>query len=45
MLTPLVIDGVMYITSSWNRIFAINAEAGKEIWHYFYQNPREVGII
>jgi alcohol dehydrogenase (cytochrome c) len=43
--TPLVVDGVMYVPSSWNRVFAIDAETGKEIWHYFYQNPREIGII
>src|SRR6516225_6537662 len=29
--TPVVVDGVMYVASSWNRIFAINAETGKEI--------------
>src|SRR2546425_6208722 len=23
--TPLVADGVMYVSSSWNRVFAINA--------------------
>jgi alcohol dehydrogenase (cytochrome c) len=43
--TPLVVDGVMYVPSSWNRVFAIDAETGREIWHYFYQNPREIGII
>ena len=43
--TPLVVDGVMYVPSSWNRVFAIDAETGKEIWHYFYQNPREIGVI
>src|SRR6185436_12500482 len=29
--TPVVVDGVMYLASSWNRIFAIDAETGKEI--------------
>src|SRR5215831_18689511 len=32
--TPLVTDGVMYITSPWNRVFALNAVTGKELWHY-----------
>ena len=43
--TPIVIDGVMYLATSWNRVFAIDAVTGKELWHYFYQNPREIGII
>lgn len=43
--TPIVVDGIMYLTSSWNRVFAIDAETGKELWHYFYENPRQVGII
>ena len=43
--TPIVIDGVMYLSSSGNRIFAIDAATGREIWHYFYQNPKEIGVI
>ena len=43
--TPLVVDGVMYLSTSWNRVFAIDAATGKELWHYFYQNPREIGVI
>lgn len=43
--TPVVIDGVMYLTSSWNRVFAIDAVSGREIWHYYYENPRQIGII
>ena len=43
--TPIVVDGVMYLSTSWNRVFAIDAGSGKELWHYFYQNPREIGII
>ena len=37
--TPIVVDGVMYITSAWNRVFAINAATGEEIWHYFHPKP------
>jgi alcohol dehydrogenase (cytochrome c) len=40
--TPLVVDGVMYLSSSWNRVFAINAASGEEIWHYF--PPKPAGI-
>ena len=40
--TPLVADGIMYITSPWNRIFAIDAETGKELWHYYYAYPKDL---
>lgn len=32
--TPLVYDGVMYVTSSHSHIFAVDARTGEEIWHY-----------
>ena len=38
--TPLVADGVMYITSSWNRVFAIDAVTGVELWHYYHPSPK-----
>lgn len=31
---PIVIDGVMFISSARNRIYAINAGNGKEIWSF-----------
>src|SRR5207245_4750346 len=32
--TPLVIDGVMYLTNQRNEIFALHAETGKVLWRY-----------
>ena len=43
--TPLVADGVMYITSPWNRVFALDAKTGKELWHYYYPVPKEFGLL
>ncbi len=43
--TPLVADGVMYITSPWNRVFALDAVTGKEIWHYYYPVPEQFGLL
>ena len=37
--TPIVLDGVMYVSTSWNHIFAIDAQTGKEIWRYSYPKP------
>lgn len=32
--TPLVIGGVMYFTSAWSKVHALNAASGKEIWSF-----------
>jgi alcohol dehydrogenase (cytochrome c) len=32
-MTPLVIDGVMYVTSV-NELYALDARNGRELWHY-----------
>jgi quinohemoprotein ethanol dehydrogenase len=32
--TPLVIDGVMYTSTVWNILAAIDAKTGKELWRY-----------
>src|ERR1043166_9342999 len=39
--TPLVVDGIMYLTTPWNHAFAIDAKTGRELWHY--QKQRRVG--
>ncbi len=31
---PIVVDGVMYITTSYNHVYAIDAVTGKQLWHY-----------
>lgn len=33
--TPLAIDGVLYYSGSSNRVFALDAATGVEIWHYY----------
>jgi quinohemoprotein ethanol dehydrogenase len=33
-MTPIVVDGVMYITGSNNDVSALNPTTGKQIWHY-----------
>jgi alcohol dehydrogenase (cytochrome c) len=32
--TPIVEDGVMYITTPYNHVFAIAASNGEQLWHY-----------
>src|SRR3984957_3987457 len=33
---PIVYDGVMYLTTSYNHLFAVDAKTGKELWHYIH---------
>ena len=32
--TPLVIDGVMYVTGAWSIVYALDARSGKPLWIY-----------
>lgn len=40
--TPVVIHGVMYVTSG-NECWALDAGSGREIWHF--QRPRTTGLV
>ncbi len=42
--TPLVIDGVMYSTSAWSKVQAIDAASGKLLWQYDPKVPGETGV-
>ena len=41
--TPLVVDGIMYVTASWSVVHAVDVRTGKRIWTYDPQVPREAG--
>jgi quinohemoprotein ethanol dehydrogenase len=32
--TPIVVDGVMYVTSAWSKVFALDAATGAKLWSY-----------
>lgn len=40
--TPLVIDGVMYVTTNWSKVEAVKADTGEVLWRY---DPRVPGNI
>jgi quinohemoprotein ethanol dehydrogenase len=42
---PIVVDGVMYVTTSWSKVYAINAATGEQIWFYDPQVPGETGYM
>jgi PQQ-dependent dehydrogenase (methanol/ethanol family) len=41
-MTPVVVDGVMYVTSV-NEAFALDARNGRQIWHF--ERPRSKGLV
>jgi len=32
--TPIIVDGVMYTTSTWSRVLALDAKTGELLWEY-----------
>jgi quinoprotein glucose dehydrogenase len=32
--TPILVDGTLYLTTPFNRVFAVNPETGKQLWVY-----------
>src|ERR1700691_5212252 len=32
--TPLMLDGILYLSTSYNRVVALDAETGKQLWVY-----------
>src|SRR5215475_961141 len=38
--TPIVVDGVMYFTTAWSKVFALNALSGQLLWSF---DPRVPG--
>ena len=41
--TPIVIDGVMYVSTSYAQVFALDAATGRLIWRYKYPLSASVG--
>jgi sulfocyanin len=40
--SPLVIDGTMYVTTSFDHAFSIDAKTGKVGWHFV---PKDIGVF
>jgi alcohol dehydrogenase (cytochrome c) len=32
--SPIVVNGVMYVTTSFSHVYALDAKTGQELWHY-----------
>lgn len=42
--TPLVIDGVMYVSTAWSMVKAYDARNGRLLWSYDPEVPRQLGV-
>ncbi|MDD9823931.1 MAG: PQQ-binding-like beta-propeller repeat protein [Gammaproteobacteria bacterium] len=36
-VSPIVVNGIMYVTTSFNHVYALNAKTGKKIWHFEHE--------
>lgn len=41
--TPVVVDGIMYLTASWSVVHAVDVRTGKRLWTYDPKIDREKG--
>ena len=41
--TPIVVDGIMFLTSEWSIVYAIDAKTGNEVWYYDPEVPKDWG--
>jgi PQQ-dependent dehydrogenase (methanol/ethanol family) len=42
--TPIVVDGVIYITTAWSKVKAYEAKTGKPLWAFDPQVPGQFGV-
>jgi quinohemoprotein ethanol dehydrogenase len=39
--TPVVVDGVLFASSTWSKVYALDARTGRELWSFDPQVPGE----
>jgi quinohemoprotein ethanol dehydrogenase len=42
--TPLVVDGIMYVTASWSVVHAVDVRTGKRLWSFDPKVDRKIGF-
>jgi len=42
--TPVVVDGKMYITTAWSKVFAFDAATGEKLWNFDPEVPGETAV-
>lgn len=43
-VSPVIHDGVMFVTTSYNRLFALNAKDGTLLWRYDHVQPKNLRL-
>src|SRR5262245_25944155 len=41
---PIIADGILYLTASYNHLYALNAETGEPLWKYDHPLPEDLRI-
>jgi quinohemoprotein ethanol dehydrogenase len=41
--TPIVVDGVAYVSTAWSNVYAVNARTGEKIWEWQANNAPDSG--
>ena len=42
--TPIVVDGVIYVTTAWSKIYAYDAKTGKQLWYFDPKVPGDAAV-
>ena len=42
--TPIVVDGKLYVTTAWSKVFAYDVLTGKELWSFDPEVPGETAV-
>ncbi len=42
--TPLIVDGVMYTSSAWSHVIALDAATGEQLWSFDPEVPKSTGV-
>ena len=43
--SPVVVDGVAYVSTAWSKVYAVNAKTGEQIWKWDSHNRGESGAL
>ena len=41
---PIVVDGVMYVSTAWSKVYAYDAATGKQLWYFDPKVPGDTGV-
>jgi len=43
--TPIVVDGVAYVTTAWSKVYAVDARTGRRLWFYDPKVRGDAGVF